>query len=344
MCFVVERTMMRPIWCALLISILQVVPAAHAAPLIIGGLANQYVYTSPYDFSSDKAATEVVGFTWFNGGFIASIKRWITLNIVAPVGGVINFNNSPKGFFLKNDLFLARTATWINSGYFNGDGNAIVLSNNLAYASRLQFVGDTLLEGSGNVVTLQSGGVFGVSAGVTLTLRNMTLIMEQGSALILASATSKIIFDNVTVVWKQNFEFAAGLLECRGTCRFTSSQKVALVFSTPGTLTINSYSSLRLYSQILFKCMSPTQREPIVFVDRTSVLSLAGGEISSGGQSIVFSKGTLVVKRGGLLSTTQDRYKICFKQAPAPEQLFLLSNPNVLRGSLRDGVVYAQWI
>jgi hypothetical protein len=335
---------MRPIRYALLMGLLLFTPVAHAAPLIIGGLANQYVYTSSYNFNSDKAATEVVGFAWFNAGFIASTKRWITLKIIAPVGGVINFNNSPKGFFLKSDLFLGRTATWINSGFFNGNGNAIILSNNISYASRLQFVGNTVIEGSSNVVTLQDGGVFGVSADATLTLRNMTLILESGAALSLAASTSKIIFDNVTVVWKQDFEFAAGSLECKGTCRFTCSQPVSLLFSTSGSITINAYSSLRLYPQILFKCMSATQAEPIVFVDRTSMLSLAGGEISSNARSLFLSKGTLVVKRGGVLSATQERHKIFFKQAPTQEQLFLLSNPNVLRGSLQDGVVYAQWI
>jgi hypothetical protein len=336
--------MMRPIRYALTVGFLYSVTLYCSPAPIIGGLANQYVYTLPYDFSNERATRELVGFAWFNAGFIASVRRWVILNIVAPVGGVINFNNSQTGFFLKNDLFLGRTVTWINSGCFNGDGHAIVFSNDLSYAARLNFFGDTVLDGCRNVITLERGGIFSVRAGVTVTLRNMTLIMEQGSALLLAGATSKIIFDNVTVIWKQNFSFTAGSVECKGACRFVSSQPVILTFSTPGPLLINAYSNLRLYSQISIEFASREQREPIQFVDRTSILYLAGGEIWSSAQNVMLSKGTLFVKRGGIIGATQDRCKIYLKQTPEEEQLFLSSNPNVLRGSFQDGIVYAQWI
>jgi|GEM_PF-4440125 len=267
------------------------------AVLLEGNAGGIKVLSSGSQYTFDNTTTGAEGFVWLRGGFLIAGETTsdITMEIVAPVMGSMTLNS--KTLKLLSDLHLASNAAFVGNGTIDGGGNTITLDGDLAYTGELTIDGDTIFNGKGGRIDLTGGGGFTVSDGKTLTFKNVTLDGLDASAFTMATATSKLVFDNATINFSAGYTFTTGAIDVYGTSVIRcgpGATNLTVQFDSASNLTIQSYANLILDHGITLQ-HNNTVTNNIVFASESSTLTLLGATLEAEhANGLVLKKGALV--------------------------------------------------
>jgi len=237
------------------------------------------------------------GFAWFKAGFVLpGSSGSFTARLIPPVGGVISMNAAGSTLVLDADMHLASGASITNSGSINGGGYAVHLADNLAYtgtSKTLTVSGDLILDGHNHVFSLSGSNSITIASAKTLTLRNMTLLLDTSATPFSLSSDSTLVLDNVRVVLTTNYALSAGLVTIKGKTSLSGMPGSIFTYSSAGDFTISASSELHIDRGITLKHNHATDGD-IVFTDRTSRLRLEGGTLESAARALTLQTGTLI--------------------------------------------------
>ncbi len=251
----------------------------------IDGTAGVVFAASSVSFADGDIAT---GFVRFNGGFSVAAGASVSLNVVAPVKGVVDLHSSGK-IILNGDVTFASQVTLPNGGVIDGQGNAIFLNGDLTIprGKTLKIVGDTVIDGQGHELIFEdgatgAGGMISIAgnAGTTLTLRNVVLKGVKNYSLSRSikfgsGDNQKLILNNVIMNLAGDFTFSGGGLAIYNDVVFSGAH--TFTFRTSYDCTIAKTSTLMLDLDVIFKYWPADRaRNHIVMQDRSSRLFLNG--------------------------------------------------------------------
>jgi hypothetical protein len=188
----------------------------RAAPL--DGTTNLKYEAAPYNLFVDGDFAR--GFVRLNAGFSVPAGATVNFNVVSPVAGPINLNDTGQ-IMLEGDLTLTSSAQFSSGGKIAGQGNTIFLSGDLLIPAgkTLEFTSSTVIDGQGHMVYLNAGSRLYVNgpAGTKLTLRNMMLYGVRDysglPAIDFANTTQKLTLMNMKMYLLKDFTLWAGTLD-----------------------------------------------------------------------------------------------------------------------------------
>ncbi len=177
---------------------------------------------------------DVVGYAWFRDGIALNDTGAgpYTLTMATPlaVGGDIDLDGGTLVLDECLRLDGGAVSSTTSSFTLSGGGNTLqgITGSPIAGQGKtITINGDTVIDGGGFPLDVDSSTQFSISAGATLTLRNMTLTGMGDSLFSFASSTSELIFQNVTIILETGddtgrtavtWTFNTGLVGFFGTC------------------------------------------------------------------------------------------------------------------------------
>jgi len=160
---------------------------------------------------------------------------------------------------------------------------------------------DSTLDGQGNILTLGTSATLTVSAGSTVTLKNLTLQNLSGTALVMESSASTLILDNVQVCMNGSYSFTQGTLVINRDVIFTGTSVFS--YQSSSTSRINTASCLTFDVGTTFSYAPPTNsRYLLSMTDQTSQLYLNNCTLCTTTTGLVLSRGTLILDKQVTLS------------------------------------------
>jgi hypothetical protein len=274
----------------------------------LDGTSSIVVQTTQYDFDSDSTPYGAEGFVWFQDGFLIRDSGACVLDIVTPVDGAIDLNTAGSGSLqLGRDLHFSSGVTMTGDGTITGGGHTIFLGGDLTYDDSVTLDSNITFDGQGHVMTFGVNATATISAGMSVTFKNMVLVLTGGSpgaSFTMGSATSELVFDNTVVVWGEDYSISTGKITVKNKCAFVGDNSArTLTYTSTANFTIATQSQLLLGYNFTFKHNSTTTNN-FVFTDRSSVLMLLKATFECAANAT-----TLVLKDGTLWATHKDSLK-----------------------------------
>lgn len=204
-----------------------------------------------------------------------------------------------------------------------GDGTRIQLGPDVTINSTdtsWAFSGNAEIDGNGATLTInKSQGITITGASKTLTLKNMTLYLNQAYALTALLDTSSIKLENVIcTIGTPIFFFDTGSLITQGLVFFLGNGIGGqnFEFSSKGTFTVSKNSECVFGNSINFKMkanpssdanFNATKRH-LVLSSQNSILTLDGSSIESTNTGIAIDNGVIRIKDASTITTTLNSY------------------------------------
>ena len=111
----------------------------------------------------------------------------------------------------KNLYLGTRETTWTTPILWNGDDALIKMNSTIDLSETWTFQGNVILDGNDNRLNLDWDGIIFVKEDTTLKLKNLSIKWAGNNKIKCESSTSKIIFDNVTLMLPEgDYEFTNG--------------------------------------------------------------------------------------------------------------------------------------
>ena len=174
----------------------------------------------------------------------------------------------------KRKLILgAAELTWNGSIYFD-NGNDVELNAALHLAQTWTFSGPSnTVIGNGNVLYLDNHGKLVVERGASLILRNMVIKNLSSEKIKCLDDSSKIIFQDVTLVQDDVFSFDKGSFDVLGYLDLTGSQTFVLQPTNICTIKANAMLAVEPHMTLSVDFVT-TRTDMLAFEDSSSLLSL----------------------------------------------------------------------
>lgn len=289
---------------------------AHAASL--DGTVNLKYEAASYAFANGDYAR---GFVRLNAGFSVPAASTVSFNVLSPVAGAINLNNTGQ-ITLEGDMTLGSHATLTNGGVIDGQGNTIFLSGDLTIPNGkvLEFSSSTVIDGQGHMLMLGTGAQLYVNgpAGTKLILRNMSLHGVGDylgvPSINFAASTQKLTLMNMKMFLIKNFTLWSGILDIYDDVKiygyydptvYPSLQPMLFLYQSPNDIIIHSKSTLFLDMTVGF-IYNPLDgnNNHLKFVAPSSRLYLNGATLfTSENIGLKMLKGHLVVDHNTTLQS-----------------------------------------
>lgn len=238
----------------------------------------------------------VKGFATLAGGFSVEDASTATLAyLAAPVGGTILLKDGAT-LVTSGDLHLDSTAQLSLSGSATIDagGGAWNLHGDLSLPGQMiTLASDLVLDGRSHVVTFSSMTFFALG-GNTLTLRNMTIRGLTGSEQFVGMGSLVLENCKIDIGRGTSFTFDNANLAINGDVTVRGGG--AFRFSGSGTMSINTFSTLRVETETTFDYDCFT-RNQLLMVDSTSGMELDNCVLKAQGmEGLLLVSGRVVVE------------------------------------------------
>jgi hypothetical protein len=284
----------------------------------LDGTSNLSYQDTSFDFGSGGYAR---GFVWIGAGCQANAGATVIMNVLAPVAGNINLNNTGI-ISLEGDLPLASNAYFINGGVIDGQGKVISLGGNFTIprGKTIECTSDTIIDGQGKIFSFASqsgstpGGRLYINGptGTRVTLRNMHIYgvrsFSNGDAAIDfgSNAGQTLVLENVTLHMSNDYIFVGGKLEIGGRVELRGlykssfrpeSERAWFYYTSSENCTIKANATLFVDMTVGFS-YSPADNKKthLVFSDASSELFLNGSTLFvPSNTGLHFLKGHMVV-------------------------------------------------
>ncbi len=289
----------------------------------IDGTAAVQFKTTSYAFANGDFAK---GFVRLDAGFSVPADATVTFNLLVPVAGVCDLNQSGK-ITLEGDLHLASNATIPNGCIIDGQSKTVFLDGNVSVPAStwIEFASNTVLDGQGHEIVFKNGNPGGElfingPAGTKVTLRNMTIRglrgFDNGEQAISfgESENQTLVLENVKLQLADDFFFLGGTLEIKNHVEINGFyqpasrpdlQPMLFYYLSTDDLLILADSTLLLDMTIGFIYQPfDTSNSHIVFKDYSSQLFLNGcAFFVPGDTGLKLTKGHIVVGHRAFLQS-----------------------------------------
>jgi hypothetical protein len=202
------------------------------------------------------------GFVRLNAGFSVPAGATVNFNILTPVAGPINLNNTGQ-IRLEGDLTLTSSVKLSNGGKIAGQGNTIFLGGDLIVPAgkTLEFTSSTVIDGQGHMLMLSTGSRLYVNgpAGTKLTLRNMSLhgVCDYNGipSIDFANANQNLTLISMKMFLLKDFSLWSGTLDIYDNVEiygyydptlYPALQPMLFVYYSPKDIVIHSKATLYL--------------------------------------------------------------------------------------------------
>lgn len=263
--------------------------------------------------------------------------------IIGP--GKININGSNL-IFGNQDLIFEENL------YFESNAN-VELNSSMILQNKWTFSGkQNVLSTNNNIIYLDETGIISIEKGSTLTIKDAILIGVNNNNLNCSDNNGKIIFNNVTIIPNNNYNFEFGCFEVLGNLEISGPYK--FTYKSTEASTIKSNSSFILDKNITFSyAPGIASQNLIVFEDKTSNLILNNATLHTTATGIQLTTGNLFINENVNLSSEKlvyywrfinDNYTIvdggiCFGNENEEQDLIcnIASNAslNIINGSFK---------
>jgi len=227
-----------------------------------------------------------------NGGkIILDTDLQLGLDTCLTGSGVVQFSRSDFNIRLRDKH-------WTGTVQFRGNGGTVRLDGDMHLASQLSFSGDCTINGEGYRMHLHDAADLLVMPNSVLRLRNVVLDGIGESNLRCLNDSGKIVLDSSTLFLSSDYTFSHGSIQFLNYVDFLGTH--TFIYTTPMTSTIEKTSAWRLYdgtSIMLGRHSAQNNKEPLSFVDKTSVLDLDGTDFIITASGFRLTRGTLEVSR-----------------------------------------------
>lgn len=184
--------------------------------------------------------------------------------------------------------------TWTGTIEWQGDNASIRLDSNFNLASTFDFSGDCIINGNNNELHLCPAGQLRVKKGSCLRFKNVTVSGVTESNIACLDNSASIILDNAKFVLADHYTFTQGSLLV--TNNFDVVGTATFKYDSPVSSTIQMLSRLGINEGVRFEVgryNHQTDREPWIFIDKTSVLELDGSTLAVNQHGFCVKKGVL---------------------------------------------------
>jgi Tol biopolymer transport system component len=224
---------------------------------------------------------------------------------------ILNSPISLNGATLTNggDILFSSQTTISTSGYLSPQGNAYVLGGNLIIPQDviLTITSSGIIDGQGNTLFIDNNAQIFVDSDITLTIRNTYLHYAISNPLFppiqLASHSSKLALENVTIDLSNDFRFSRGQFFVHNDVKMTGT--AAFVYTSPIPSWIAAGSHLMFDHNTTLSVAPATFTDApiedsyvdcnfIKMVDRTSRLSMNGSTLMTTHTGLRLTKGTVI--------------------------------------------------
>ena len=219
---------------------------------------------------------------------------------------------------MRNDVHLGSGVSFPRGGKIQGNGFTLVMTDSLMVPANqtLRIDTDTIIDGRGNCLILPTNARLVVSAGVTLTLKNMCSVYLSGAQLDLEGTTGDLALQNVTLELDADFRFDGGQLHIHKDV--TVHGPHVFIYEAESPLTIHECSMLHFGLNGHFRftpggsTLHSQTRNYLRMMDPSSVLSFdnsifeAPADESGGPGGVLLRSGTVVFDNKVILKNPQN--------------------------------------
>jgi hypothetical protein len=296
---------------ALLINVMSFA-LAHA--VVIG--SDSAVSIQPLAFlPASDTNNRIAGFGWIKNGFeLENSFTSCIFDSVFPVSGSVNLNGGT--LVLNQDLIFQNYAALQGLGLIVGNNHSVVfcenintfpqdtrlfqdvilsLKNDMKVQSSIVFQGSCVMQGdSNNIITFSDGASIIVDSNSQLTITNLILGGLNTPCIILKDDTSSLVLNNC--IWIQNgdYHLTHGSIKILNAVDMVGSYTFFYDSSQTSTIMQESEWGLRNGMTLsIGKKDATTNRQPLVFTDATSVLSVESSVFRVTDYGIQLTKGTV---------------------------------------------------
>lgn len=202
--------------------------------------------------------------------------------------GTLNVNDH----MMSIDMHHTQWNTPLN---IQGDQGGISLKSNMILSNVWTFTGLVKINGNYSSLDLGTGGTIVVASGSTLNLKNITLKNVGQSNIVCEDDTAKIMLQNTTLEFAQDFVFDKGSLDIFKKTKFKGAYN--FTYNSTQPITIYDQSALVLEQGFIFN-YSPLDsgRDKMLFANKNSQLILNNATFNAENGGIDFLKGALIVQ------------------------------------------------
>lgn len=285
-------------------------PASFVGALSINGSGGSSSYKfGRYAFANGDYAR---GFVVFRDGCTVPSGGSITMGIDGGrLNGFIIGGGGIPNIFLESDLTLGRTASFGGSQFaLNGRGHSLVLTGSFtvlpaAGLDSLIIADDLIIDGQGNRMHFDAAASIGLSAGVTVTLRNLIITNESNASPTLplinpADGTSQVCLDNVIFRLKNDMPIKEGRWYVHNDVIVSGTSKFS--YASTGTMFVDSgaclsfdYTTTFSYSPGYSRRHALSERDMIAMADASSKLLFNDSTIYVPDSGLRLTKGMLLL-------------------------------------------------
>ncbi len=211
--------------------------------------------------------------------------------------------NGKQIFTGESDIVATSSLYWDGTNIVGGSG-CIELREDLMLSALWTFSGNVCLNGGGHVIDLGGTGSLLVEEDSQLILENATIKNVSGDNIHCASATSRLILNNVTIIQSGDFIFDTGSFEVFGDA-LLSGFGTTFAYCSTQTSMVDTNSRLLLDEGLTFSYdpLIPAM-DLIQFADDTAQLVLQGSTLhSTSTLGWQLTKGYLNLRKDSYLSS-----------------------------------------
>jgi hypothetical protein len=299
--------------------LLLIVPAIAVADLITTSPGG--TFTSGYRGATyaPGGSYSIRGQAQFKSGFTLAAGQTTTWDGDGIVDGPITWSNSAAVLSLKNDLRLGSTGSLVPAAggggtacFISGNGNKIIMGCDFSIGADgrkdVRPTTDLTIDGAGHTLTMLGASAFKPNSGITITLKNMTLVFDNALndeyGVFGSWWFATYVLENVTLKFFPRPGLTASVVYVGSAAQAVVIRgKVAIEAfgmlinlvdqGSGGTITVEKNSTLYIAPGMqLIACNAgaPT----FTMLDQTSVLHLNECDFYTGDSGLSLTKGTVV--------------------------------------------------
>jgi WD40 repeat protein len=248
----------------------------------------------------------ISGLTRFNAGFSVPTYGGVIFDTCLSSSGNIDLQTTGS-LTLQGNLRLDGNCIIHNGGTLLGHNVGLILDGNLTLTAGkvLHISGNTFIDGNNHTLILDDYAQIFVDSNATLTLRNLSFHSGKHALLQppikLATASSKLAFDNVTLFPTCDFLFPEGQLFIHNDVKYTGS--TAFVYQSKNQSWIAQKSRL-LFDHGTTLSVAPLTFRDVPYSNNQTVTSNKFIRMADKSSMLCFNGASLVTTRTGLRLTT----------------------------------------
>jgi hypothetical protein len=264
------------------------------------------------------------GFAWFQNGFtLENAATSCTFNSIYSVSGPLNLNGGT--LILQQDMILQNITTTQTFGTVIGNNHNLtltagqlsfpasytilqdvdlILNADIQLTSTILFRGNCTIHGQANTIDLDALGFMIVDSNSTLNIGGAIILNVGKSNLQCKDDSATLNIANSDIIQTSNFTFSAGSISFDGTVNWNLTG--TFTYDSTQSSTIESNGIVHFTGGFVIdigRFNDTTTIEPLVFIDRTSILWLDNGTLSVNSHGMNILNGTIRYTSGVLVGT-----------------------------------------